>query len=171
MARYADAAALAQKTGRPADVVPARRYQTRIGLSANLEQALTSELGLFVRAGEADGALETYEFADIDATLAAGLTQQGGPWKRPDDRFGVALLVNWISRRHEAYQAAGGTGILIGDGRLVHAGAERIVETYYSAPLLAHLMATVDYQFIGNPAYNRDRGPVSVLGLRLHAQY
>jgi high affinity Mn2+ porin len=29
----------------------------------------------------------------------------------------------------------------------------------------------VDYQFIANPAYNRDRGPVSVLGVRIHAEY
>ena len=27
-----------------------------------------------------------------------------------------------------------------------------------------------DYQFIDNPAYNPDRGPVSVLAGRLHAQ-
>jgi high affinity Mn2+ porin len=29
----------------------------------------------------------------------------------------------------------------------------------------------LDYRFIVNPAYNRDRGPVSVLGFRVHAQY
>jgi hypothetical protein len=28
--------------------------------------------------------------------------------------------------------------------------------------------ASVDYQFIRNPAYNRDRGPVSVFGFRAH---
>ena len=26
-------------------------------------------------------------------------------------------------------------------------------------------------RFIANPAYNRDRGPVSVIGTRLHAQF
>ncbi len=30
---------------------------------------------------------------------------------------------------------------------------------------------TADYQFIDNPAYNRERGPVSVFGLGLHVQY
>ena len=29
-------------------------------------------------------------------------------------------------------------------------------------------MVTLDYQFITDPAYNRDRGPVSVFGVRLH---
>ena len=56
MGRYADAIALALATGRPADIAAVRRYQTRLGLSANLEQALTDQLGLFVRVGEADGA-------------------------------------------------------------------------------------------------------------------
>jgi len=30
---------------------------------------------------------------------------------------------------------------------------------------------TADYQVINNPAYNRQRGPVSVFSLRLHAQF
>ncbi|MDU6670667.1 MAG: carbohydrate porin [Bradyrhizobium sp.] len=30
---------------------------------------------------------------------------------------------------------------------------------------------TLDYQLIVNPAYNRDRGPASLLGVRLHTQY
>jgi high affinity Mn2+ porin len=30
---------------------------------------------------------------------------------------------------------------------------------------------TFDYQFIDNPAYNRDRGPVSVIASRLHTQF
>ena len=33
----------------------------------------------------------------------------------------------------------------------------------------AHL--TVDYQFVNNPAYNRDRGPVSVFGIRARLQF
>jgi len=31
--------------------------------------------------------------------------------------------------------------------------------------------ATLDYQLIINPAYNRDRGPVSIVGTRLRAQF
>jgi hypothetical protein len=33
----------------------------------------------------------------------------------------------------------------------------------------AHI--ALDYQFINNPAYNRDRSPVSIFGLQLHLQY
>ena len=28
-----------------------------------------------------------------------------------------------------------------------------------------------EYQFVVNPAYNRDRGPVSIFGIRLHAEF
>jgi high affinity Mn2+ porin len=81
-----------------------------------------------------------------------------------------ATVVNGISSAHIAYLNAGGLGILVGDGQLPHPGKEQIMETYYSFPLGA-LRATADYQFIVNPAYNRDRGPVSVLSMRLHAQF
>jgi hypothetical protein len=36
---------------------------------------------------------------------------------------------------------------------------------YYSLPVYSWRM-TIDYQLIANPAYNRDRGPVSVIGTR-----
>jgi high affinity Mn2+ porin len=71
---------------------------------------------------------------------------------------------------HEAFLNAGGLGILVGDGRLPHPGPEQIIETYYSLPI-ASWHATFDYQFVVNPAYNYDRGPVSVFGVRIHAQF
>jgi len=58
----------------------------------------------------------------------------------------------------------------IGDGILPNPGTEKIVETYYQFPLLAG-MVSFDYQFIVNPAYNRDRGPASVIGTRWHAEF
>jgi high affinity Mn2+ porin len=53
---------------------------------------------------------------------------------------------------------------------LPHPGLEQIIETYYSFAI-GSWQASVDYQFIANPGYNRDRGPVSVIGTRLHAQF
>ncbi|MGD0024464.1 MAG: carbohydrate porin [Xanthobacteraceae bacterium] len=87
-----------------------------------------------------------------------------------DDTFGLAGVVNGISAEHEAFLNAGGLGILVGDGMLSHPGPEQIVETYYEFPVYAMTM-TLDYQFIVNPGYNEDRGPVSVLGARMHAQF
>ncbi len=71
---------------------------------------------------------------------------------------------------HQAFLNAGGLGILVGDGQLPNPGSEKILETYYSFPVFASKV-TLDYQLIVNPAYNRDRGPVSVLGVRVHMQY
>jgi high affinity Mn2+ porin len=71
---------------------------------------------------------------------------------------------------HQAYLNAGGLGILVGDGQLPHPGLEQILEAYYSFPV-GDWRVTADYQFIANPAYNRDRGPVSVIGARLRTQF
>ena len=53
---------------------------------------------------------------------------------------------------------------------LPHPGAEQIVETYYSAAMLSWAHVSLDYQWVKNPAYNTDRGPVSILAVRVHAQ-
>jgi high affinity Mn2+ porin len=170
MGSFQDAIQLAALTGGAADITAVRRYNSRGGIGMNLEQQLMPNVGLFVRAGIADGSKEPYEFTDVDRTVAAGLSISGKQWGRDDDTFGVAGVVNGISGVHQAFLNAGGLGILVGDGQLPNPGNEKILETYYSFPVLS-AKVTLDYQLIVNPAYNRDRGPVSVLGVRVHAQY
>lgn len=170
MGRFDDAVALAHATAQPADVALVRRYGSRAGLGVSLEEPLGDDLGLFARAGWAEGDKEPYEFSDIDRALSAGLSFGGKRWGRPDDTFAVGGVVNGISKTHQAYLDAGGLGILVGDGRLPHPGAEAAFETWYSAAATRRLKVSADYQFIEHPAYNRDRGPVSVFGLRLHLQ-
>jgi high affinity Mn2+ porin len=166
-----EAVAVAQSADRPVDIAALRRYRSREGVSVSLEQQLAPELGAFVRAGKAAGNVETYEFTDIDRTLAAGLSAQGARWRRPGDTVAVAVVENEISAARETYLNAGGLGLLIGDGQLPHPGPERIIETYYSAAVLNFAHLSFDYQWISHPAYNRDRGPVSVIAVRLHAQF
>ena len=89
--------------------------------------------------------------------------------ERAGDTFGVAAVVNQLSRPARAYFAAGGLGILIGDGRLDY-GNEAIVETYYAVRLASFATLSFDDQHITHPAYNRDRGPVSVYSARLHLE-
>ena len=79
-------------------------------------------------------------------------------------------MVNGISKEHQEFFNDGGLGILVGDGMLPHPGPEQIIETYYELPV-SYFRLTLDYQFIVNPAYNEDRGPVSVIGARVHAQF
>jgi high affinity Mn2+ porin len=170
MGSYQDAIQLAQLTGGPADIAAVRQYRSRGGVSVNLEQQIVPDVGLFARAGFANGDIEPYEFTDIDRTVSAGLSVNGKRLGRPDDTFGIAGVVNGISKNHEAFLNAGGLGILVGDGQLPHPGPEQILETYYSFPM-SFCRVTLDYQFIVNPAYNRNRGPVSVFATRLHAQF
>jgi len=171
MGSFAQAIALGQATDQPPSVAAVRRFQSRQGVSFNLEQGLTDTIGLFARGGVADGNVEPYEFADIDQTLAVGVSIKGKGWSRDDDTVGLAGVINGISKVHQTYLNDGGLGILIGDGKLPHAGSERIVETYYDAALGKTAHFSFDYQLFENPAYNRDRGPVSILAARVHAQF
>jgi high affinity Mn2+ porin len=171
MGSYDDALRLAAATHTVPDTALVRRYASKPGGEINLEQGLTGDLGAFLRASANDGGEEAYEFTEINRSVSAGLSLKGGLWARPKDTAGIAVVVNGMSRDARDYFAAGGLGILIGDGELPHYGSEDILEAYYSAQLAGWLTASADYQFIANPAFNRDRGPVSVLGARLHAQF
>ena len=150
------------------DTALVRRYKARPGAVLNLEQGLTGDLGFFARASLNDGSQEAYEFTEINRSLAAGLSLKGTAWSREDDTVGAAVVVNGLSSAARAYFAAGGLGILIGDGRLPHYGSEDILEVYYKAQLCEWLAASADYQFVARPAYNADRGPVSIFALRFH---
>jgi high affinity Mn2+ porin len=165
------AVALSQSNGGPVDIAAVRRYRSREGLSVNMEQEIAPELGAFLRLGKAAGNVEAYEFTDVDRTLVAGLSLKGSRWNRPRDTIGVAAVNNKISGARQGYLNAGGLGILIGDGRLPHPGPEQIIESYYSATILTFAQLSLDYQWISHPAYNRDRGPASVIAVRLHAAF
>ena len=170
MARLQDAIAYAAVNGQPVELAPVRSFRKRDGVSLNLEQQLTSDLGLFARLGDAGGNVETYEFTDIDYTAAAGLSLAGAAWHRPEDTVALAHVTNAVSRDMQQYLAAGGLGVLVGDGQLPHPGHEHILETYYSLSMLSAAQITLDYQWVQNPGYNRDRGPVSIFAVRVHAQ-
>jgi high affinity Mn2+ porin len=168
MARYDDATALAHATGQPADVALVRRYRSRPGVHLGFEQEVADGVGVFGRLGWSDGTYESYEYTDIDQTAQAGLSLSGARWGRKNDTLGAAVVVNKLSSAGERYLDAGGLGILVGDGRLPHPGQEEIVEAFYSVQLSRNLHLSFDDQYIAHPAYNRDRGPVNVVGLRLH---
>jgi high affinity Mn2+ porin len=106
----------------------------------------------------------------VHALSAAG-TLDGIRWGRADDRVGLAFVVNDASSAAKQFFAAGGLGILVGDGQLLHSGPEQIVEAYYSLAAFSFAKLSLDYQFIVNPGYNRDRGPVSVFGIRGRVEF
>ena len=171
MGSYNDAVNLALATRTMPDMAVVRTPASRPGMALNLEQQISDGLGIFLRASLNDGSKEAYEFTEINRSLALGLSWQGTAWGRPHDTIGVATVANVLSVPARRYFAAGGLGILIGDGQLAHYGTEHIAEAYYRAQLLDWLAASADYQLLVHPAYNRDRGPVSLFALRLHTQF
>jgi high affinity Mn2+ porin len=151
-------------------IVQTRRGRSKYGYAVNLEQAITEDLGVFGRWSWNNGKSEIMAFTDIDASLSGGAVLKGTSWSRPDDKVGLGGAVNGLSRDHRDYIAAGGLGPLIGDGALNYR-YERILESYYAIALMKGATLTFDYQFLVNPAYNADRGPVSIFAGRLHTEF
>jgi high affinity Mn2+ porin len=168
---YLDAIALGSATGQTPSTGAVRRFRTKDGFGLNLEQQLASDFGIFARASMSQGTVEEVDFTDINQSISAGLSLTGARWGRPDDTVGLAGAVNRISHQGKLYLAAGGLGGIIGDGQLPNAGPEQILEVYYRVPAFSFAHFTVDYQFINHSAYNRDRGPVSIFGLRTRVQF
>lgn len=169
LARLSDAIAAYDATGTMPDLASLRRPTTKWGVYLSAEQEVSAQLGLFARAGWSDGQSEADDFTDIDRTIALGGQLKGAGWGRAQDRIGLAGIVNGLSREHRLFFADGGLGTLVGDGQLPHPAAEWIIEGYYQWQVMAHVALTADYQLVKNPAYNPQRGPAHVFGLRLHA--
>ena len=153
------------------DAERVRRLRNKYGASLNVEQQITADLGAFLRASFSDGRTEDYDFTDIDRSLAVGLSLSGTRWRRPDDTVAAAFVVSNISKAHKQYFERGGLSPLIGDGKLTNAGPEQIFEAYYSYAVVKGANVSGDYQLVNHPAYNVDRGPVHVFGVRLHGQF
>jgi carbohydrate-selective porin OprB len=170
MGSFRDALADAPANGGVPDVSRVRTERSKIGAGLNVEQAITPEIGVFARASWNDGASETYAFTEIERSLSIGAAISGSLWQREQDTIGMALVRNGLSQAHRDYLAQGGHGAFIGDGRLNYR-PEDIAEIYYRLGVTPALHLTLDLQHIRNPAYNADRGPVSIASMRLHAQY
>ncbi|HEX2843146.1 carbohydrate porin [Hyphomicrobium sp.] len=169
---YDESLALSESTGAdPNDtIVETRHTRTKFGFVIGAEQSLSDTLGIFARLSWSDGRSEIMSFTDIDSSASIGLRLKGEAWGRPNDVIGIGGAINAISEPHREWIGAGGLGLLIGDGKLNYS-EERIFETYYMLPLCDPVSLTLDYQFIDNPGYNADRGPVSVFAARLHGQF
>jgi hypothetical protein len=135
-----------------------------------LEQVVYRDIGVFFRGMIADGHSEVYAFSSADASISLGSLARGSLWSRSKDFAGVGLGLGWISTSHAEYLRLGGIDGFIGDGRLDQ-GVESVFEVFYGLNLLSSVWISADYQLIVNPAYNADRGPVNILGARIHAEF
>lgn len=145
----------------------ARAYRQKYGFGLNMEQEIVTNVGCFMRLGWNDGKTEGWVFSDVNKTVSLGASLRGALWNRPNDTLGAAGVLNGLSRDQRDFFAAGGLGILGGDGKINYA-LEQVAEVYYDIDIWKTVHMSLDYQFVKNPACNRDRGPVSFLGVRLH---
>ncbi len=170
LARYRDAINQATPGNAP-DMVKARAgEQFKTGLGLNLEQELSPGVGVYARMMQTDGATETYAFTEADQSLSVGVSVRGERWGRANDVWALSFMQNGLSNDRRDYLRAGGTSFFIGDGGLNYA-PETILETYYSVSLRKDTTLSLNLQHISNPAYNADRGPVVIGGVRLHTEF
>jgi high affinity Mn2+ porin len=143
----------------------------KYGFGINADQYLTKDFGVFAKASYNDGHTQTWFFTEIDRSFTFGGVLKGTGWKRKDDEMGLGFIANGLSEPHRQYLADGGYGFLIGDGKLNYA-PEMIAEFYYKFNAYQNkFFLSPDYQFITNPAYNKDRGPVNVFSIRAHIEF
>jgi high affinity Mn2+ porin len=165
---YSDALRLAAQTGTTPDVTLTRHVGTlKYGFGISFDQAINSDIGVFSRLGWNDGKTESWAFTAIDRLATGGVSVKGTRWRRNCDVAGTSLTVGGLSAVHREYLAAGGLDFLIGDGRLNYA-PEYVWESFYSAQVVPGFYASFDLQRDANPAYNHDRGPVTIYSVRLH---
>jgi hypothetical protein len=173
MGSYAEALSIARVTKTIPDIAADDKPgRSKYGWGVNLEQPLADngETGAFARIGGNDGKNESFVFTEVDRHISAGFQLSGIHWGRIDDRVGIAGVQTEIVKIHRDYLNAGGLGFLLGDGRLNY-GPEQLMEAYYRAQLGAYFQVGPDVQYIRNPGYNRDRGPATVLSLRVNLRY
>lgn len=145
-----------------------KRYEGhKLTLGLNAEQQINNNIGAFARLGWNDGQYASWAFTEIDKTFCTGVSILGNSWHRPNDVVGLAGVVNGISKSHQNFLKAGGYGFIIGDGTLNYS-PESILELYYNIKLANFFELTLDYQFVNNPGYNKDRGPVNAFAARGH---
>jgi len=152
------------------DLCWVRRRTSKVGYGLNLEQAITSDVGVFFRGMHADGKTEVYAFTSTDSSVAFGVSVKGNGWARERDSLGIGAAQNWLSAGHIEYLNLGGIDGFLGDGRLSYK-PEQAFEVYYNADLFKSLWLTLDYQHIDNPGYNSVRGPANIFGVRLHGEF
>ncbi|HTR50840.1 MAG TPA: carbohydrate porin [Kofleriaceae bacterium] len=152
------------------DMCLVRKGNTKQGIGISAEQEVARDIGVFARAMYADGETEVEAFTPTDRSVAVGALARGGRWCRRNDYAGIGLGAGWISDEHAKYLELGGIDGFVGDGKLTP-GTETIAELFYGANIASSIYLSGDYQFIVNPAFNSDRGPVHVFGARLHAEF
>lgn len=152
------------------DLCWVRRPHAKVGIGLNAEQYLVRDVGVFFRGMITDGHSEVDAYDSADDSLSVGALARGTLWHRPFDVTGAGFAMSWASPSHAQYLAMGGVDGFIGDGRLRQA-PEGDVDVFYAFNLFKAVWLAADYQHIWNPAYNADRGPIDIVGGKVHVEF
>ena len=147
-----------------------KKGRVKRGVGLNVIQEVGPLVRAFGRAGWSGGDYESFAYTEIENTVELGADLTGDEWRRPTDRIGLAFVSNGISSLHAEYLSLGGSGFILGDGYLRYA-RERIFEQYYNLHVWRGAFVAEDIQFVTNPGYNSDRGPVWIFSARAHLEF
>ena len=152
------------------NIIATRKYgNVKYGFGINTDQSITKDAGIFLRASWNDGKNETWAFTEMDRSVSFGISSNGNQWRRQNDNVGLAFVTSGLSVEHRNYLKSGGRGFMLGDGKLNYS-LEKLAELYYCIALTNNINISGAYQFIVNPGYNKDRGPVNVFSIRVHVK-
>ena len=152
------------------DLCWVRKPNTKVGIGLFGQQYVARDIGVFARGMYSDGHTEVNAYTSTDRSLSFGGLAKGSHWSRPLDYAGVGMNMGWISPSHARYLGLGGVDGFIGDGAITP-GTEAALDLFYSVNVRKAFWISGDYQHIINPAFNRDRGPVNVFGIRIHGEF
>ena len=152
------------------DLCWVREPNVKVGVGVFAEQYVAPDVGVFIRGMGADGHTEVDAYTSTDRSVSIGALAKGSLWSRPRDVAGAGFTGGWISPAHVEYLRLGGIDGFIGDGN-IHPGAESTVDVFYSVNVGKSFWFSADYQHVTNPGFNTDRGPVNIVGARVHVEY
>jgi len=152
------------------DLCWARKPNVKMGIGINMEQRVSEDVGLFFRGMYSDGKTEVYSYTSSDRSISFGALMKGFRWRREKDMLGLGYAQSWISKEHAMYLNMGGIDGFIGDGK-INNKPEQVVDIFYKWHVISSSWLSFDYQHLANPAYNADRGPVNIYGVRVHFEF
>lgn len=147
-----------------------KAFNTKTGIAFDCDYEFSEFMGVFVRYSINDGKSESMGYTQADRAFNIGFSRFADFLKRPDDIFGAAFSVNDLSQGHRQFVSEGGNGFMLGGGPITY-GSEYAFEAFYRYTVFHNAELTLNYQFIGNPGYNKDNRILHAATLRLNFQF
>lgn len=148
-------------TATPTDLTLAG--ETNSGLGVSIDQMLTDDLGVWLRAG-----IQREKVAQFDSFVGAGLSLSGNAFGRSEDSAGFGYAATFMGDAYEAY--------LKGLTPAFESAPEHYFEAYYDyavgeATATSGLHIAPDLQYIVNPGGDNDADDAFLYGVRMQVHF